>query len=217
MIVVNNIVKRYKTRTGYNTVLDGISFSVEKGEKIGILGRNGAGKSTLIRLLGGIEHPDSGTIERRMNVSWPLAAKGGFQGSLTGADNLRFICRIYGVDYADKMKFVEEFAELGQYMHEPLKTYSAGMRGRLAFALSMAIEFDCYLIDEAMSAGDARFRDKCRYELLEKRGDRSIILVSHEPKQMRQFCTVFYVLLDGKIIRFDDGDKAYGFYKKNFN
>ncbi|MBV5328878.1 MAG: ABC transporter ATP-binding protein [Chlorobium sp.] len=213
MIVVNNIVKRYKTRNGHNIVLDGISFIVEKSEKIGILGRNGAGKSTLIRLISGIEHPDAGTIERHMKISWPLAAKGGFQGSLTGADNLRFICRVYGVDFKEKMQFVEEFAELGKYMNEPLKTYSAGMRGRLAFALSMAIEFDCYLIDEAMSAGDARFRDKCRYELLEKRCDRSFILVSHEPRQMRQYCNVFYVLRDGHMNRFVDPDEAYHFYQ----
>jgi capsular polysaccharide transport system ATP-binding protein len=213
MIIVRNIVKRYKTRNTHNTVLDGVSFSLKKGEKIGILGRNGAGKSTLIRLLSGIEQPDSGTIERKMKVSWPLAAKGGFQGSLTGADNLRFICRVYGVDFEDKKQFVEEFSELGKYMHEPLKTYSSGMRSRLAFALSMVIEFDCYLIDEAMSAGDARFRDRCRYELIEKRRDRSIILVSHDHRQMREFCDVFYVLQDGMLSRFENPDDACRHYK----
>ncbi|NTW55701.1 MAG: ABC transporter ATP-binding protein [Chlorobiaceae bacterium] len=213
MILVKNIVKRYQTRNGYHTVLDGISFSLKKGEKIGILGRNGAGKSTLIRLLGGIEDPDSGTIRRDMKVSWPLASKGGFQGSLTGADNLRFICRIYGVGFEDKMRFVEEFSELGKYMHEPLKSYSSGMRSRLAFAMSMVIEFDCYLIDEAMSAGDARFRDRCRYELLEKRSDRSIVMVSHDHRQMRQFCNVCYVLQNGALYRFDNPDAAFSYYK----
>ncbi|MEI7825097.1 MAG: ABC transporter ATP-binding protein [Chlorobiaceae bacterium] len=213
MIVVDNIVKSYRTGSGKNIVLDGISFRITKGEKIGILGRNGAGKSTLIRLLGGIERPDSGRIEQTMSVSWPLASTGGFQGSLTGMDNLRFICRVYGVSIKDKVPFVEEFSELGRYLNEPVKTYSSGMKGRLAFALSMAIEFDCYLIDEAMSAGDARFRDKCRYELLVKRNDRSIILVSHDPKQMRSFCDTFYVLLQGHLTRFDDAEAAYVFYQ----
>jgi capsular polysaccharide transport system ATP-binding protein len=215
MIVVDKVVKRYSTRKGKNTVLDGVSFRVEKGEKIGILGRNGTGKSTLIRLLGGIEKPDSGHIKRSMSVSWPLASTGGFQGSLTGMDNLRFICRLYGVSTEDKIPFVEEFSELGLYLREPVKTYSSGMKGRLAFALSMAIEFDCYLIDEAMSAGDARFREKCSYELLDKRSDRSIILVSHEPKQMRSFCNVFYVLKNGQLSRFEEADSAYAFYQES--
>lgn len=215
MILVDNVVKRYSTRKGMNTVLDGISFRIGKGEKIGILGRNGTGKSTLIRLLGGIEKPDSGRIKRSMSVSWPLASTGGFQGSLTGLDNLRFICRVYGASIEDKIPFIEEFSELGVYLREPVKTYSSGMKGRLAFALSMAIEFDCYLIDEAMSAGDARFRDKCSYELLDKRSDRSIILVSHEPKQMRAFCNVFYVLKNGQLTRFEEADSAYAFYQES--
>lgn len=215
MILVDKVVKRYSTRKGMNTVLDGISFRIGKGEKIGILGRNGTGKSTLIRLLGGIEKPDSGRIKRSMSVSWPLASTGGFQGSLTGLDNLRFICRVYGASIEDKIPFIEKFSELGVYLREPVKTYSSGMKGRLAFALSMAIEFDCYLIDEAMSAGDARFRDKCSYELLDKRSDRSIILVSHEPKQMRAFCNVFYVLKNGQLTRFEEADSAYAFYQES--
>lgn len=212
MIVVEDVVKRYKTRKGPNTVLDGVGLTIEKGEKVGILGRNGSGKSTLIRLLGGIERPDSGRITRSMSVSWPLAFSGAFQGSLTGIDNLRFICRVYGTGIEDKIPQVEEFSELGSYLREPVKTYSSGMKARLAFALSMAIEFDCYLIDEVMAVGDSRFHDKCHYELHEKRKDRSLILVSHNPREIRKHCSVFYVLKNGTLERFDDPDSAYDFY-----
>ncbi len=215
MIEVANIVKRYKTRKGFNTVLDGVSFRIEKGVKAGILGRNGSGKSTLIRLLGGIERPDSGRISRSMSVSWPLAFSGAFQGSLTGIDNLRFICRVYGTTIEDKISQVEEFADLGSYLREPVKTYSSGMKARLAFALSMAIEFDCYLIDEVMAVGDSRFRDKCQCELHEKRADRSLILVSHNPKEIEKHCDVFYVLKNGKLTRFEDSDKAYASYRES--
>lgn len=214
MIVVKNVVKSYKTRRGPNTVLDGVNLTIEKGEKAGILGRNGSGKSTLIRLLGGIERPDRGSIIRTMSVSWPLAFKGAFQGSLTGLDNLRFICRVYGTSAEDKIPHVEAFSELGRYLREPVKTYSSGMKARLAFALSMAIEFDCYLIDEVMAVGDSRFHDKCRYELHEKRKDRSMILVSHNPKEIRKHCSVFYVLHEAALVRFDDPDAAYAYYKR---
>jgi capsular polysaccharide transport system ATP-binding protein len=212
MIELQNVTKRYPTRQGLSTVLDGVDLTVRPGEKLGILGRNGAGKSTLIRLLSGVEYPTSGRIQRDMRVSWPLAFTGGFQGTLTGADNLRFICRIYGVDYRPLQPFVEEFAELGKYFREPLKTYSAGMRARLAFALSMAIEFDCYLIDEVMAVGDARFQEKCQYELFEKRKDRAILMVSHAPDQIRAHCDSVYVLNEGRVIKFDDIDEAYERY-----
>jgi capsular polysaccharide transport system ATP-binding protein len=208
------VVKRYPTTHGVNTVLDGVSLEIKKGEKVGILGRNGSGKSTLIRLLGGVEKPDSGKIMRTMSVSWPLAFSGAFQGSLTGLDNLRFICRIYGTSIEDKIPFVEEFTELGKYLREPVKTYSSGMKARLGFALSMAIEFDCYLIDEVMAVGDKRFHDKCRHELHEKRKDRSLILVSHVPGEMRRYCDIFYVFRRGRLSRFDDAEVAYAFYER---
>lgn len=214
MINVDNVVKRYPTTHAINTVLDGVSLQIRKGEKVGILGRNGSGKSTLIRLLGGVEKPDSGTINRTMSVSWPLAFSGAFQGSLTGLDNLRFICRIYGTGIEDKIPFVEEFSALGPYLREPVKTYSSGMKARLGFALSMAIEFDCYLIDEAMAVGDSRFHERCHYELHEKRKERSLILVSHSPGEIRKHCSVFYVLHGGSLARFDDPDAAYAHYRR---
>lgn len=197
MISVEHVSKRYLTRQGWRTVLHDINFKMEKGEKIGILGRNGAGKSTLIRLISGVEPPTTGEIKRTMSISWPLAFSGAFQGSLTGMDNLRFICRIYNVDIDYVKNFTEEFSELGQYLYEPVKRYSSGMKARLAFALSLAVEFDCYLIDEVIAVGDSRFADKCKYELFEKRKDRSIILVSHSHSAMKQYCDNAMVLEKG--------------------
>lgn len=213
MIEFQNVSKKYKTRDGWSTVLHNINFKLEKGQKLGILGRNGAGKSTFIRLVSGVEPPSSGRIVRSMSVSWPLAFSGGFQGSLTGIDNLRFICRVYNADYDYVRAFVEDFAELEKYMYEPVKSYSSGMRARLAFALTMAIEFDCYLIDEVMAVGDQRFQDRCRYELFEKRADRSIILVSHNANEVKRICDSASVLQEGKMLNFDSVDEAYRVYK----
>ena len=214
MIQLLKVNKYYHTKQGARHILKDISLTIESGQKVGILGRNGAGKSTLIRVIGGIENINSGTVNREMSVSWPLAFIGGFQQSLTGLDNLRFICRIYNADIKKAIPFVEEFTELGVYFREEVKTYSAGMRARLAFALSMAIEFDCYLIDEVMAVGDTRFHDKCKYELFEKRKERGLILVSHQPSQMREHCNIFYVLHDGYLKHFDDVDQAYAYYSE---
>ncbi|MFA5593555.1 MAG: ABC transporter ATP-binding protein [Micavibrio sp.] len=214
MIHAVDVTKIYHTSSGPRTILDKVGLSVMPGEKVGILGRNGAGKSTLIRLLSGAEQPSSGHIARKMRVSWPLAFAGGFQGSLTGIDNLKFICRVYGVDYRDKIDYVDDFSELGRYLREPLKTYSAGMRARLAFALSMAIEFDCFLIDEVTAVGDARFHEKCRVELFEKRADRAKIMVSHNDSFILKHCQRAYTLLEGKMYGFPDVLSAIDFYKK---
>jgi capsular polysaccharide transport system ATP-binding protein len=215
MIQLDNIVKRYQTRQGASTVLNGVSLQVKRGEKIGILGRNGSGKSTLIRLISGAERPTSGTITRGMSVSWPLAFGGAFQGTLTGLDNLRFICRVYGTSAEDKIHYVQEFSELGKYFREPVKTYSSGMRARLAFAISMVVEFDCFLIDEVISVGDARFHDKCRQELFENRRDRAMIMVSHEAHNIREHCDRACVIHDGVLHEFTDIDAAYEYYNRN--
>lgn len=212
MIRIIDLVKRYPTRHGEVTVLNHINLQVERGEKVGILGRNGSGKSTLIRLLSGAEHPTSGTVTRTMSVSWPLAFSGGFQGTLTGLDNLRFICRIYNVPVEEKISFVQEFSELGRYLYEPIKTYSSGMRARLAFAVSMAVEFDCFLIDEITAVGDSRFHEKCHVELFEKRRDRSMIVVSHQPDFIQNHCDRAVVLLTGKLYSFDHVHDALAFY-----
>lgn len=215
MISVKNVSKRYKTNNGWKTVLKDVSFELKKGEKIGILGRNGAGKSTLIRLMSGVEPPTTGQIDRKMSISWPLAFSGAFQGSLTGMDNLRFVSRIYGADFDYVKSFTEEFSELGEYLYEPVKSYSSGMKARLAFALSLSIEFDCYLIDEVIAVGDARFAAKCKYELFEKRKDRSLILVSHSLSSIKEYCDSAMVLHKGYMLKFPTIDEAYKFYNEN--
>lgn len=215
MIKLENITKVYSTHSGLRTVLDGINLTVHPGEKIGILGRNGAGKSTLIRLMSGAERPTTGHIERGMSISWPLAFGGAFQGALTGLDNLKFVCRIYGVDYHEKIAYVQEFSELGPYLREPVKKYSAGMRARLAFAISMAIEFDCFLIDEIIAVGDSRFHEKCQIELFEHRRDRAMILVSHDAGYIQKHCDRAAVLADGILYQFEHMDEAYAFYHQS--
>ncbi len=213
MIHIEHVTKRYSTRHGAVTVLDDVNLTVKPGEKVGILGRNGAGKSTIIRLISGAERPSEGRIHRDMTVSWPLAFGGAFQGTLTGLDNLRFICRVYGTSTEDKIAFVQEFSELGRYLREPVKTYSAGMRARLAFAISMVVEFDCFLIDEIVAVGDARFHEKCRVELFEKRKDRAMIIVSHDPGYIKEHCQHAAVLVQGKLTSFDQVDNAFEFYQ----
>lgn len=212
MIRMKSVGKTYPTRIGPVPVLKDVNLTVHHGERIGILGRNGAGKSTLIRLMSGAELPTRGSVQRDMSVSWPLAFGGAFQGSLTGYDNLRFICRIYGVEPEGKIGFVEEFSELGIYLREPVKSYSSGMRARLAFAISMVIEFDCFLIDEIIAVGDARFHDKCHHELFERRGDRAMIIVSHSAEYIRQHCTRAAVLVDGRLHHANSLDEAFAFY-----
>lgn len=214
MIALRDVTKVYPTRHGPARVLDGVSLDILPGEKLGILGSNGAGKSTLVRLISGAERPTTGRIVRDMKVSWPLAFAGGFQGTLTGLDNLRFICRVYGVDYRTRTDQVQDFSELGKYLREPVKTYSAGMRARLAFAISMAIEFDCYLIDEVIAVGDQRFIQKCQEELFEKKAAKGKILVSHNPDYLRQYCERGAVLVRGKLTEFSTVEEAISHYEQ---
>jgi len=213
MIQLHNISKAYRTRTVRHWVFRDVSFTIGRGEKIGILGRNGAGKSTLIRLIGGVEQPTGGRISSDMSISWPLAFSGAFQHSLTGLDNLRFICRIYDKDPDVAAQAVEDFAELGRYMKEPIKTYSAGMRARLGFGISLAVDFDCFLIDEIVAVGDQRFQQKCYDELFVKRRDRAMIFVSHNDGFIRARCDRAAVLAGGTLTQFDDMDAAYDYYQ----
>lgn len=212
MIVVRDLYKSYPTRAGPRFVLNNVNLDIHPGEKMGILGRNGAGKSTMIRLLGGVENPTRGHITRYMSVSWPLAFGGAFQSALTGLDNLRFICRVYGVDPESKIDFVDDFSELGRYLREPVVSYSSGMLARLAFAISMTIEFDCFLIDEIIAVGDKRFHDKCYVELFEKRADRAMIFVSHDIGYIQAHCQRAAVLSNTRLSLFDDVDQAHQFY-----
>lgn len=215
MITLNNVSKVYHTRKGPHTVLDSINLRVAKGRKLGILGCNGAGKSTLIRLISGAEQPTHGYIHRGISVSWPLAFGGAFQGSLTGLDNVRFVCRVYGAPIEPAIEFVEGFSELGLYLREPVKKYSSGMRARLAFGISLAIEFECFLIDEVVAVGDSRFQEKSRVELFEKRGDRAMIIVSHNADFVREHCQHAAVLVAGRLHPYDHVDEAFAFYQEH--
>jgi capsular polysaccharide transport system ATP-binding protein len=212
MIVCEQVTKSYPMGRGRKHVLKGVDLQIRPGSHVGCLGRNGAGKTTLIKLLGGVEMPTSGNVRRQMSVSWPLGFGGGFQGSLTGYDNARFIARIYGHDYAEIREFVEDFTELGPQLKMPVKTYSSGMKARLAFALSLAIEFDCYLIDEVIMVGDQNFHRKCHYELFEKRGDRTLVFASHSAELIREFCDSAIVLDDGFARTYSDVNEGLEVY-----
>lgn len=207
-----DIVKEFHTDVGVRRVLDGINFSVRPGERMAILGRNGAGKSTLIRILSGVMSPTSGRIELGMRLSWPLALAGGFEGSLTGYDNVRFICSLYNAPFEQVYDYVEEFTELGNLLLLPMRNYSDGMRMRVAFALSLAIEFDCVLIDEVLFVGDERFQKKCHYELLERRKDRAMIIAIHSPEFVRHQCTTALILKAGRGKMFSDVGLAADIY-----
>ncbi len=214
MIECRNIRKSYKSGHGRREILKGISFTIAKGERIALLGRNGAGKSTLIKQVGGVELPDSGQIIRGMTNSWPIGFNGGFQGSLTGYDNARFIARIYGKSYHEMRDFVADFTELGGALKQEVKTYSSGMRARLAFALSLAIEFDCYLIDEVILVGDNNFQRKCHEELFEKRADRAMIIASHDMETIQDVCNRALVIRNGEAEQFDDIASAVATYNE---
>jgi capsular polysaccharide transport system ATP-binding protein len=203
MIICQNIVKTYRAGHGRHKVLKGINLTIHEGEKIALLGRNGAGKSTLIKQVGGVELPDRGRIIRKMTNGWPIGFNGGFQGSLTGYDNARFIARIYGSRLDDIKAFVEDFSELGVALKRPVQTYSSGMRARLAFALSLAIEFDCYLIDEVILVGDQNFQRKCFEELFDKRADRAMLIASHDMTTVASICDRAILIEDGLAHEFD--------------
>lgn len=211
-IVLKDVVKRYRAPTGNKTVLDGVSFEIGSGEKIAVLGRNGAGKSTLVKLIGGVERPTSGSISRGLSMSWPLAFGGGFEASMTGLDNIRFIARLYGRPIQDTIERVDDFAELGANLIVPVKSYSSGMRARLAFALTLAIDFDCFLIDEVISVGDQRFHKKCHDALFVQRKECAMILVSHDIGIIRAYCNKALVLKAGRGRVFTDVDQAVDIY-----
>lgn len=214
MIACQNLRKSYPAGHSRRVVLKDINLTINRGERLALLGRNGAGKSTLIKQIGGVELPDSGHIIRQMTNSWPIGFNGGFQGSLTGYDNARFIARIYGRSYADMRDFVEDFTELGSSLKMPVKTYSSGMRARLAFALSLAIEFDCYLIDEVILVGDQNFQRKCHYELFEKRSDRAMIIASHDMHTVRNICNRGVLIHEGSAVVYDDVADAIDAYER---
>ncbi|MGH6763326.1 MAG: ABC transporter ATP-binding protein [Phyllobacterium sp.] len=215
MITFRDVSKSYPFGNTRKTVLNTFSGSFPKGVNTGILGQNGAGKSTLFRLFAGSEPPDSGQIMRRGTVSWPLGFSGGFHGSLTARENVRFISRIYNRDPRQVFDFVEDFAEIGRYVDMPIKSYSSGMKARLAFGVSMAIDFDYYLIDEVIAVGDAAFKKKCHRVLSERRQKSTIILISHSNGLLKEFCEVGGLLHEGCLKFFPSIDDAIREHERN--
>ena len=214
MIELKNISKWYKTGTGRHVVLDDISLTFPGRESIGIVGRNGAGKSTLLRIIGGAEMPSEGRVIRRGRISWPIGFGGGFNGSLSGAENCRFVARIYGHDPDYVVDSTRDFAEIGEYFHEPVRTYSSGMRARLAFGLSMAIDFEMYLVDEVTAVGDKLFREKCRAAFAALRRTSGLIMVSHSYETLAEYCNTCVVLDRGRISMYGSVEEASKAYEK---
>ena len=215
MIVFDNVSKTYPSRTGEVTILRDFSCTMPPGRNIGILGRNGAGKSTMMRLISGAERPSEGEIYREGRMSWPLGFGGGINPNLTGRQNLRFIARLYREDYEEIVDFVEDFASIGRFMDEPVRTYSSGMRARLTFGASMAIPFDYYLIDEVIGVGDKAFRDRCEQVLNERRKNASVLLVSHSSGLLKRFCDIGGVLANGRLEFYETIDDAIRVHERN--
>ncbi len=218
MIIVDDVHKRYRTDHGAGKwVLQGVSFTIPPKVNVGLVGRNGAGKSTLLRLIGGIDTPTRGKIERRCRVSWPMGFGGGLQGSLTGRQNAKFVCRIHGhvEDLADRIGYIQDFSELGKSFDEPVKTYSSGMKSRLQFALSMAFDFDVYISDEVTATGDAAFKTKAANAFKRLADHAGLIMVSHGEGTLRQFCSAGIWLHEGQAHWFDDIGDALKHYKES--
>lgn len=218
MIVVSDVHKRYHTLHGPSKwVLNGVTLTIPPRVNVALIGRNGAGKTTLLQLIGGLDQPNRGRIERRCRVSWPMGQGRGFPGALTGRQNAKFVCRIHGheSDIPERLAAIQEFAELGDAFDEPIVTYSAGMRQRLQFALSLVFDFDVYLVDETISAGDAPFRKKADAAFKERASHASIIMASHTESLLKQFCTAGVLLDQGTAHWFDELNDALKAYEES--
>ncbi len=215
MIAFENVSKTYHIKKFRKDVLRDLSFTLDTGTSVGICGANGAGKSTLMRLISGVESPSQGRVTRSGSCSWPIGYSSCFQSSLTGADNARFIARIYGRDAAALLAYVEDFAQLGPYFNQPIYSYSAGMMARLAFGISLAVDFDCYLVDEVTAAGDDRFRQRCEEALHHRRNTGTLIMISHAPDTLRAYCERGAVLNEGKLVFYDTIDEAIDVHMNN--
>jgi capsular polysaccharide transport system ATP-binding protein len=208
MIKLDRVFKFYRSGGVVKIVLDHVSTRFESGFSYGLMGVNGAGKSTTMRLIAGTELPNSGRINRAVRVSWPLGFAGAFHPQMTGRENVKFVARIYGADVRKTLDFVEDFAEIGDYIDVPVRTYSSGMMARLSFGLSMAIDFECYLVDEITAVGDARFQARCQEAFSERRKRADVIMVSHSMDTIKGYCDRGGVIVDGQIIMFANVDTA---------
>ncbi len=208
MIRFESLSKSFRVRGMRHTVIDDLSLTLPTGTSLALLGRNGAGKSTLLQLVAGTLRPDTGRIVSDGTISWPVGYSGSFHREMTGAQNVLFLARAYGVDTDALVAFVEDFAELGDHFHMPLRSYSSGMKSRLAFGISMGIPFDTYLVDEATATGDARFKKKSRAVFAERMRKSSAVLVSHRMSEVRQYCDAGILLHEGKLRYYDDLDEA---------
>lgn len=208
MIRLKHVRKAFQTGAGPKVVADNISVTFPTGVAVALMGRNGAGKSTLMEMISGSMDPDSGEIITTGTISWPVGYAGSFHRDLTGAQNTRFVARVYGVDSDELVEFVEDFAELGKHFHMPLRTYSSGMRSRLSFGVSMGIRFDTYLVDEVTSVGDAIFKVKSSAIFKDRMRESGALFVSHSTRKMRQLCTAGAVLENGKLTYYDNVDDA---------
>lgn len=214
MIRFENLTKSFPTPHGRKVVIDGLSMTLPTGKSLGLMGRNGAGKSTLMEIISGVMAPDSGRVVSDGTISWPVGLGGALHGELTGAQNVRFIARIYGVDSDSLCAFVEDFAELGDHFHMKLRTYSSGMKARLSFGASMGIPFDTYLIDETTSVGDASFRAKSQILFRERMKLAGAIMVNHNLGELKEFCDAGIVLEHGKAYYFDDIEEAIALHRR---
>ncbi|MCA1299385.1 ABC transporter ATP-binding protein [Stappia indica] len=215
MIEFENVRKTYRLSGVEKVILNDLSFAFPAKTNVAILGHNGAGKSTIMRLIAGAELPDRGRIHRKARVSWPLGFTGGFGGDMTGLENARFVARMYGEDSEAVVAFVEEFSELGPSMRLPIRTYSSGMRARLAFGVSMAIDFDYYLIDEITAVGDTRFKKKCDAVFETKLEKANIIMISHSIPTIRKFCESACLLDKGELSYFENVEDAIDRHEHN--
>lgn len=214
MIEIRNISKAYRTARGWNQVLDNISATFPSGRSVGILGLNGAGKSTLLKLIGGVEPPDRGEIYRDVTISWPIGFSGAFAPTSTGRESTRFVARIYGGVVKTIEQYVLDFSELGEYFDMPYQTYSAGMRARLGFAISMAMEFECYLVDELTAVGDQRFRDRYQHEFRNRRHKSTVIMASHQASTIKEFCDMAAVIFNSHITLYDTVEEGMAAYNE---
>lgn len=215
MIELRNLTKWYPSPKGRRYVFRDLNFVFPDSANIGLIGRNGAGKSTLMRLLGGIDTPNEGAVVSDANISWPVGLGGGFQGSLSARQNAQFVCRVYGATGAEmrrKIDWIEKFAEIGEYFDLPVRSYSSGMRSRVAFGLSMAFDFDYYLIDEVMATGDAQFKTKSQAVIRERLAKSNLILVSHSMTDIRKYCDVVVFVDRGRAMLFEDVSKGIAAY-----